>query len=242
MANLRFQVDFVDYEQYDDQLMFKITSDGYSVHFNLFLNGKIIGEATITTTTRNYKYIDEIPCYYIHSVGILSTLHNMGYGTILMTFVVKWLKRLHEKYGLDYAMLEMSKDRLEDKIRFYKRVGFVLPQYDDNGITPMFYFFDKNGEKILDEINTAMQKYKNAYDETFSYISKKAEILSNNELYDLIHEKVMGLKIPFESYLKNEDVGRFDAYRSFFYLNFSYSRNFSWHNIFEDLLRKNGKL
>ena len=237
MVDFKFQIGLIGYVRYNEQIMFKIRSDGESIKFNLILNYEIIGEATITTM--DYFMVNH-PCYYIHSVGINANLHNMGYGTILMNFVVEWLKKLHGKYGLDYAMLYMTQERLEDKIRFYKRVGFVLTQYKNHDITPMFFSFNEKGNDVINQVSVANEKNKKAYDTEFSFFTEKAKILSKQDLYDLLYKRAMNLQMPIQvGYdLKNTENAKLNAIRNAYYTYIQDNEHFSWFNIFDVLYAK----
>ena len=235
MVDFKFQEDLIEYVHYNDQLIFKVRCKGQSIRINLILGEKIIGEATITVED---NFMPNNPCYYIHSVGVLSTMQNMGYGTILMKYVVEWLKKLHKKYGLDYAMLYMTKERLEDKIRFYKRVGFVLTPYESGGITPMFYSFNEKGNEIIKQVSDAKQKYQEAYDNEMSFFTKKAEILTKQELYDLLYQKTVNLQMLFGYEIKTEEKGKYHAYQEVYCIYINDMKNYNWYNIFDALYAK----
>lgn len=232
--NFYFEKKLLDKIIIDDKIVFRIYGNDDSINIFMYLVGSAnrIGEATITTM--NY-FIEGETCYYVHSVGIAPKFQNMGYGTMLMKVVVTWLQKCYEKYGLDYAMLYMTKERLEDKIRFYKRVGFVLTPYANGGITPMFYSFNEKGNEIINQVSVSIQEYKKAYQNEMSFFSEKAKILSKKELYDLLYEKTVNLNLQLGCDIKNEERGKYTAYQDVYCTYINDMTNFSWYTIFNEL-------
>lgn len=236
-VNFYFEKKLLDRIIIDDKMIFCIYGNEDSINIFMYLVGNehYIGTATIATRKR---FMEGNPCYYVHSVSIEENLQNKGYGTMLMKVVVEWLKKCHEAYGLDFAMLFMTKNRLEDKIRFYQRVGFVLTPYKNRDLIPMFYSFNEKGNEVIKQLSVATQEYQKAYKNEMSFFHKKAKILSKKELYDLLYKKVLNLPISIEYEVNNGAKGKFDAYVDVYCSYINDLRNFSWCDIYQALLEK----
>jgi len=139
-------VDFLKEDALDNQ--FKKISVTYLVFLTsgelagyiTLLNDRINLESDLKEIFRNKGILYKaLPALKIGRLCVDDRFLRKGLGTIMLAFAVKLADHIFERYcGCRFIVLDAKRNRENDVIHFYKKVGFKILKEREKGSTPMY--------------------------------------------------------------------------------------------------------
>lgn len=195
-------------------LMLYIDQTESDIYFQLFIEPSHLWVAQARAKFAYFK--SRIACFYITSVIVMNYYRNQGYGTLLMKEVMAWLTEQNQDININLAMLHITQDKRNEKIRFYGRNGFVVPTYQESfDITALFYSFNEDGSKFIEKMNFCNLDYDKGYTETYRMLENIGRTWKKPVFISIIKNLIKNLKPNIEDGLPSYEGGKCEAMMDF---------------------------
>ncbi len=120
---------------------------GYVTLLNDRIN--LEGDLKINFKQKNIRY-HSLPALKIGRLCVDNKFLRMGVGTLMIAFAAKIAHHIYHNYsGCRFIVLDSLRNKENDVIHFYKRIGFDILKERQKGTTPMYLDLVNNVELSL---------------------------------------------------------------------------------------------
>lgn len=170
IERLRNDHDISDFRSYEEELVNFLKEDALdnqikriSVTYLWFLeSGKLIGYITLLNDKINLEgdlketfrskgiLYKALPALKVGRICVDDRFLRRGIGTLMMAFCVKVANRIFNEYsGCRFVVLDAKRNKDNDPIHFYKKIGFKELKERLKGTTPMYLDLVNNSKFSL---------------------------------------------------------------------------------------------